>query len=239
MTRRRVKVVAFDLDDTLYPERDYMLSGFQAVSEYAATELEIPNFYEMLLQISEKQDTSGRTFNLALDDVGMRYDASLIDNMVSVYHNSRRARELSVYTDVIPALRRLHESYELVLITDGEPDIQRRKIHHLGISQHFARTYCTGEYGNENQKPSPFAFQQTMNDFAISGPECVYVGNDPTKDFVAPNKLGWLTIHIQRDAEIRRGNAPDASHEAQFQITDLKELDLLLSGSRSNNGTSK
>ena len=239
MTRNGVKVVAFDLDDTLYPERDYMLSGFQAVSEYAAAELKILNFYEVLLQISEEQKTSGRTFNLALDHVGIRYDATLIDKMVSAYHNSRPARGFSVYTDVIPALRRLHESYELVLITDGEPDIQRRKIHHLGISQHFVRTYCTGEYGNENQKPSPFAFQQTMNDFATSGPGCVYIGNDPTKDFVAPNRLGWLTIHIQRDAEIRRGKAPDTSHEAQLKITDLKELDLLLSGSQCNNGTSK
>ena len=33
MTRSRVKVVAFDLDDTLYPEREYAFSGFAAVAE--------------------------------------------------------------------------------------------------------------------------------------------------------------------------------------------------------------
>ena len=36
-----IKAVVFDLDDTLYPEKDYVMSGFSAVAEYAQAALKI------------------------------------------------------------------------------------------------------------------------------------------------------------------------------------------------------
>ena len=36
-----LQAIVFDLDDTLYSERDYVLSGFKAVAEWASVNLEI------------------------------------------------------------------------------------------------------------------------------------------------------------------------------------------------------
>ena len=36
------RAIVFDLDDTLYPERDYVLSGFRAIARWAAEHLRIP-----------------------------------------------------------------------------------------------------------------------------------------------------------------------------------------------------
>ncbi len=37
-----LRAVVFDLDDTLYPERAYVLSGFHAVAAWAEEQLKIP-----------------------------------------------------------------------------------------------------------------------------------------------------------------------------------------------------
>ncbi len=37
-----MKSIIFDLDDTLYPEEQYVLSGFKAVAVWAEAELSIP-----------------------------------------------------------------------------------------------------------------------------------------------------------------------------------------------------
>ena len=37
-----IRLVLFDLDDTLYPERDFVLSGFRAVAACAASEVGLP-----------------------------------------------------------------------------------------------------------------------------------------------------------------------------------------------------
>ena len=38
----KLEAVVFDLDDTLYPERSYVLSGFSAVADWAERTLAIP-----------------------------------------------------------------------------------------------------------------------------------------------------------------------------------------------------
>ena len=37
----QLKAIVFDLDDTLYPEKDFVLSGFQAIAAWASVNLGI------------------------------------------------------------------------------------------------------------------------------------------------------------------------------------------------------
>ena len=45
----RLEAVVFDLDDTLYPEADYVLSGFQAVADWAEVHLGIADLSSLLM----------------------------------------------------------------------------------------------------------------------------------------------------------------------------------------------
>ncbi len=48
-----IKAVVFDLDDTLYPEKDYVMSGFSAVAEYAQAALKIERAKSELVKLYE------------------------------------------------------------------------------------------------------------------------------------------------------------------------------------------
>jgi len=45
------KVLAFDMDDTLYPEAKFVESGFRAVDEYASKKYEIKDFHNQALSL--------------------------------------------------------------------------------------------------------------------------------------------------------------------------------------------
>ncbi len=61
--------------------------------------------------------------------------------------------------------------------------------------------------------------------------ECVYVADNPAKDFVAPNQLGWLTIRIVRPDGIYRNETAPQGGDPQFTVTTLADLEDCLAGS--------
>jgi putative hydrolase of the HAD superfamily len=67
------------------------------------------------------------------------------------------------------------------------------------------------------------------------GVRLVYVGDNPAKDFLAPNQLGWTTVQVKRPTtEHRRIHATavaPAGGEAHHQIASLDALETLLNAS--------
>ena len=84
-----ITTVVFDLDDTLYDELDYCRSGFRAVAESIADLPDAPSAKRIFDRLW-KQFTAGnrtKTFNAALDDLGISYDDQIIQKLIKTYRN--------------------------------------------------------------------------------------------------------------------------------------------------------
>ena len=82
-----ITTVVFDLDDTLYDELEYCRSGFAAVAEFLAGPAGAP-CAERIFAALWGQFTAGnhtKTFNAALDELGLSYDDELVRELVGVY----------------------------------------------------------------------------------------------------------------------------------------------------------
>jgi len=191
----RKLLVAFDLDDTLYPEKNYVFSGFKAVSQLMKNHLGINNIYPELVKTFNMGERR-KTFNFTLERLGIKYNEVLLQKMVDCYR--KHFPNIKPYNDVVPTLRHLKNKYTLVLITDGYLQSQKNKIASLNIDKFFKKILYTDEYGRAYWKPNLGAFQIVMEYFSVNGDNCVYVGDNIEKDFFAPNQLGWETIQIKR-----------------------------------------
>ena len=82
----RSKAIIFDLDDTLYPERDYVLSGFRAVAKWTSQHLgtDADQTWQQLVQLFE-DGLHGNTFDVWLESASVDKSANTIDQMVQVY----------------------------------------------------------------------------------------------------------------------------------------------------------
>jgi putative hydrolase of the HAD superfamily len=223
--------VIFDLDDTLYPERQYALGGFAAVGDWAARELGAQGIAARLTQLLD-QGYLGAAFRMAL--------AEQVPDVSDVHLRSA----MNAYADHAPALTLFDDAAEaldywaghsLGLITDGNPRTQAAKVAALGLAPRFAKVVLTGALAprGEMHKPHRRAYEIIETTRRQSpGDHFVYVGDNPKKDFVAPNAMGWTTVLVDRPAwrETRihpLGAAPEGG-EPQHTIESLEGLPRLL-----------
>jgi putative hydrolase of the HAD superfamily len=60
------------------------------------------------------------------------------------------------------------------------------------------------------------------------GANCLYVGDNPRKDFVTAKKLDWTTVQICREVGEYSDVISEDSYEAKFKIKSLLELKSIL-----------
>ncbi len=133
--------------------------------------------------------------------------------------------EISLFPDASWALLfSQNRKYEIALLTDGFLQTQKNKTKRLGIQNRMFPIIYTDEIGREHWKPSPTGFLSIMNQLNRTGTECIYVGDNPSKDFIAPRQLGWQTAQIVRDTGHYKDIKPDPENQAHFQIRSLIEL---------------
>jgi len=223
-----ITTVIFDLDDTLYPERDYCASGFRAVAGYVAerfTGASAEGLYETMVREFEAGNRT-RIFNSALEAAGIGYDAQCIETLVEVYRDHHPTLALpNESRDVLSELRR---TYQLALLTDGYLPAQKLKMQALGIEVFFASIVYTEELGRENWKPSPLGFQKIMFDLEAEASQCAYVGDNEQKDFVAPNSLGMTSIKVTSVWSLHSTASADAGARPAHVLASLAELPALL-----------
>lgn len=103
-----IDAIIFDLDDTLYPERAFVMSGFRAASVFAASVA--PVCSETLVERLQNDFTAGvrgNAFEVALRSVDA-YSEQLEAEMVDAYRS--HAPTLTPFPEVVATLEQLQTS---------------------------------------------------------------------------------------------------------------------------------
>ncbi len=223
-----IKVVVFDLDDTLYDEIDYCRSGFQAVSEFLS-KLTKTKPAKSILDILWKEfieRNRTRTFNTALEKIGIPCDDKLIAELVNVYRI--HIPQITLPQDSKDVLDQLSKKYTLAMLTDGFLPAQKLKVQALGIEKFFKYIVYTEELGRDCWKPSPIGFEKILHTLKVKPENSVYIADNEKKDFITPNKMGFLTIRLVRPASLHNYNCPETYAAAQYKIQKINQLPSLL-----------
>jgi putative hydrolase of the HAD superfamily len=187
-------ILVFDFDDTLVPELDFNLSGLRAVGAHVEVEYKLEGFTEQLIR-KFKAGRNPRLFNECLLELGREDLMEYIADWVNLYRT--HPCELHPYADAAKFLSEVHSQHRLALITDGPALMQLNKINSFGMKKLFSKIVVTDELGRQFWKPSERPYQEVQNAFQDER-SFVYFGDNPQKDFLAPNRLGWRTVHINR-----------------------------------------
>jgi putative hydrolase of the HAD superfamily len=221
--------VVFDLDDTLYPERQWALSGFRAAERWAKRELCLDGLAADMTRLLD-QGHRGRIFDMVLAERLGEARPETVKALVTAYRANEP--ELQLFDDAQWVLNHLAPHMALGLVTDGEEELQAKKIAALGLAPRFHSLVITGALGPGRAfwKPHPKPFETVAAGLPKDGRRLVYVGDNPSKDFVAPNAMGWLTVQIVRPGGIHDGAVTAAGGEARHVIESLRDLPGVLEG---------
>ncbi len=224
-----LKAIVFDLDDTLYPERQYALSGFAAVADWADGSLDIPREQGTAeLEAYFNDGVRGDTFNRWLEAHDLEPD-QWIPDMVKVYRDHTPSLEL--YPETRAVLKTLADEYRLGLITQGHKPGQQRKLDALDLTGAFEAVVIMGEEDRQDWKPSKVPFQRLLAEMDLQGDQSVYIGDNPLKDFVGARQLEMLTIWVRRpEGEHVDDLPPGPEYLAEIELPDLNGLSDALEG---------
>lgn len=202
----QIKGVIFDLDDTLYSEKEYVRSGYKAVAEYLGN-----------IEYADRLWSFFEDGKPAIDelfrDLGRESEKA---ECLNIYRNHKP--EIHLYDGARELIEHLKiRGIKVGIITDGRPEGQRNKLKSLKLD--VDDVIITDELGGTQfRKPCDIAFRMMYTRWKLNPSEIVYVGDNAEKDFQAPKQLGMRSIHF---------NNPDGLYQSHTDKPSIESIDEL------------
>jgi putative hydrolase of the HAD superfamily len=235
-----VRVVLFDLDDTLFAHRAAVSSGIQRYATqlgepYGTMEavdlvalwhdLEEQHYHSYL---AGRLDFEGQRQARARD-FAARHGVELGDEEASAWFSDyfeHYVAAWSLHDDALRCLDALEGAIPGVrfgLITNGDLAFQRRKVEAVGLDTRIDQLIASGEVGVA--KPDARIFEEACAAFGVQPAEAVYVGDRLRTDAIGAARAGLTGVWLNR-----RGDVPpadDAAEAAAVGVIELTSLDAL------------
>lgn len=212
-------LVAFDLDDTLYKECEYVASGYNYVAERVSHILNLP--VEETNKVMSSHDGSTHPFDRLYDHIGGKVT---VESMVSMYREHIPDITLP---DVSERCLQILKScgVTLAIITDGRHIGQWNKINALGLLRYFDMQFISvsEDIGSEKTDIRPWQRMELLTPWCN---DRWYIGDNPYKDFYYPRQMGWHTVMLVDDGPNihKQSGLLSADYRADISIDTLAVL---------------
>ncbi|CAD5244380.1 TIGR02253 family HAD-type hydrolase [Thermococcus camini] len=225
-----IKVVFFDLDDTLVDtSRLAEMARRNAIENMVRHGLPVDfdtAYQELLELISEYGSNFSRHFDYLLRRLDLPSNPKWVAAGVIAYHNTKFA-----YLRTVKGVRRVlldlqRAGYRLGIITDGDPIKQWEKILRLELDAYFDEVFISDYLGVK--KPHRKIFEKALKKMGVEPGEAVMVGDRLYSDIYGAKQVGMNTVWF------RYGKRADRELEyleyADFTIENLEEVPRIVRG---------
>ncbi|MBF8778502.1 HAD family hydrolase [Pseudomonas fulva] len=224
-----IKLITFDLDDTLWDTAPVIASAEVVLRDWL--QANAPNLggvpVEHLYAIRERlvQAEPGlkhrisalrrRVLFQALAEAGYseKHAQALANEGFEVFLHARH--QVEVFPEVQPVLEILRHRYMLGVITNGNAD-----VHRLGLSDYFRFALCAEDLGIG--KPDPAPFREALQRGQVPASAAVHVGDHPGDDIAGAQRAGLRAVWFNPQGKAWQGEqAPDAEIQRLSQLPEV------------------
>ncbi len=225
---KSIKLLSFDLDDTLWPCKPTILAAEQRLYDWLQQHVNVitqcydiealrqhrTEFMQQNPETAHDLSHVRRASLLALSEQ-FKLDPAWVEPAFDVYYEARQ--QVKLYQDVAPVLDKLKSRYRMAAVTNGNADADK-----TGIGHWFEFSVSAAEVGC--QKPDPAFFEAVIERSGASAKEILHIGDDPHRDIFGAWQLGIRTVWLNREGHSWGYNACRADQEIQ----SLQELPTIL-----------
>jgi putative hydrolase of the HAD superfamily len=198
------RALVFDLDDTLYPHDRFVRSGLMRVAALVADEIGVPVRSVVRTMAAARREAPGRELQALCSRFDMPW--SSISRLVdAIRAHEPRLRLPAASRQVLEQVR---PRWRVGILTNGRPDMQRRKIAALGLEPLVDAVVCAHEVGQGIGKPDAMPFLDVLDRLDDAAARAVFVGDDLIADVHGAEGVGMRTIQYVPAARGRMGGGP-------------------------------
>lgn len=129
----------------------------------------------------------------------------------------QRRKHPFLYEETFSILDKLKGNYQLLMLTNGSPDLQQTKLTITPeLKPYFDHIIISGAFGRG--KPDPTIFEHALETANAAKEEVIMVGDNLMTDILGSNRAGIKNVWINRENKQRNDVEPT------FEIADLNEL---------------
>ncbi|HAS83953.1 MAG TPA: hypothetical protein DCS43_15060 [Verrucomicrobia bacterium] len=197
----RFNLFLVDMDDTLFEERDFVLSGLAATAAYTVAWGLDPSAAGAFLKQHFIHQGRERIFDHLLQRFLGGAQTERIQKLVEVYRQHRP--DITMYDGAAEVLSQLRRLGRVIIVTDGLAAVQERKATALGLPPLVDQVvYCQGlGYA----KPDP----RSLDGIVTCGmPSALLIGDRPDHDLAMAGALGIASIRVRTGRFRQVANAP-------------------------------
>jgi len=221
-----IRLITFDLDDTLWDVRPALHSAELVLREWLAgnaprlADFSIEALGAIRQMLIEREpalkhrisELRRRVLLHALSNAGYPANQAgeLAEQGFQVFLEARHG--VQVYPDVQPTLEFLANHYTLGVITNGNADVRR-----LGLADYFQFTLCAEELGIG--KPDPKPFREALRLGGVDAGQAVHVGDHHEDDIFGAQQAGLRAIWYNPEHKVW-----SQTHRPDAEIHSLGEL---------------
>lgn len=207
MSKRPLKALFLDVDDTIYSITDFVkVARRNAMEAMIKAGLNI-ELEEGLRELDEVVREFGSNHANHYDKLLRRLPPELYANAnpliikiagVVAYHQTKNW-SLAPYGDAIEVLNDLkRKGLKLGIITAGIDVKQAEKIYRLGLHEIVEGRYIYITESVGIAKNNPKIFLKACREIGANPSECMYIGDNPPVDIDVPARIGMATILSRR-----------------------------------------
>jgi len=129
----------------------------------------------------------------------------------------QRKKSPFVYEETFDILDALKGKYQLLLLTNGSPELQNTKLEITPeLVPYFDHIVISGDFGRG--KPDPSIFNHALSLMGLQNDEVIMVGDNLMTDVLGANRAGIKTVWINRHDKEKNEVIPT------YEIKHLEEL---------------
>lgn len=198
-----VKVISFDLDDTLWDGTEVILKAEQAMMHWIS--VHAPN---VLLQF-DSEDLRAAKINFAKQHPELIHKTSQLRERFLEYlfaqcdieHPEQAAydcfqhffhvrQQVRLFDSVPNTLKRLQQDYQLIAITNGNACTKT-----IGLDDYLSLSLNAEDF--DAPKPDAVIFEHALRQLKIDAHECLHVGDHPYHDMQGAHEVGMRTAWLK------------------------------------------
>ena len=198
------RAILFDLDDTLTATSAAFQKAYRDFSEQypdiylAGNEEEIAAVRHIVYHIPRHEKEQKDVLYPPFCKKWGIWNAPPTEREFEAQWRTRQCENLELFpwsVDVLADLKQ--KGLRMSLVTNGWSYFQRMKLEKINISDYFEEILIAEEVGID--KPDPAIFRLAADRMGLSVSDCLFVGNDPTKDVVGALTAGMDCLWIAKE----------------------------------------
>ena len=196
----KFKIIIFDLDDTIYKEKNYDLGALENVSKFLESKVneKKSNIFKNLKSLRFKKKFNKLIFNKFLNSQKLnKREIKYLSEKSTEIFQSYRCKNLKNVSSLKKIIKYFYKKKLLFLVTNGNETRQKNKINYLGINKYFKKIFILD--GKKNKlKPSIKSVKYLIKEInKIGGKKCVYVGDNLYIDKIFAKNLHIPFLHFE------------------------------------------